>query len=57
MDYCENCKSELEIVDFYQAPVIFDEFFQRWHYKCSKCGKKYAYTEYFRMVHTDIQEE
>lgn len=57
MDNCPNCNEELDIVDFYQDPVIFDEFFQRWHYECPKCGKKYAYTEYFRMIHTDIQEE
>lgn len=57
MDYCPNCNGELEMVEFYQDPVIFDEFYQRWHYKCPKCGKKYAYTEYFRMAHTDIQEE
>lgn len=57
MDYCPNCNSELDIVDFYQDTPIFGDFYQSWHYVCPKCGKKYCYTEYFKMINTDIQEE
>ena len=57
MDYCENCKSELEIEDFYQDVPFDTKFYQTWHYKCPKCGKKYFYTEYWRLENTEKGEE
>lgn len=57
MDNCPNCETELEMVDFYQDPVVFGEFYQTWHYVCPNCGKKYAYTEYFRLYNHEIEEE
>ena len=57
MDYCENCGAELIIVDFYQDTPLGSKFYQTWHYKCPKCGKQYAYTEYWRLEDTEIEEE
>lgn len=57
MDYCENCNTELDMIDFYQDLPMGSKFYQTWHYKCPKCGKKYAYTEYWRLENTEIEEE
>jgi len=57
MDYCENCKSELTLEDFYQDVPLGTKFYQTWHYKCPNCGKAYFYTEYWRLENTEQGEE
>ena len=57
MDYCENCGTELTIEDFYQDVPQGKIFYQTWHYKCPKCGKKYFYTEYWYLEHIERGEE
>lgn len=58
MDNCPNCGANLEDpMDFYQDPIMGTTFYQNWHFVCPKCGKKWCYTEYWRLEHTEVEEE
>lgn len=58
MDNCPYCNADLgDPIDFEQEPIMGSTFTQSWHYVCPNCGKKWCYTEYWRIENTEAEEE
>ena len=55
---CPNCGKYFDDPeDYYEEPEMFNGFWRTWHFYCSNCGKKYAYTRTYICILDEIKEE